>query len=168
MFVCTYLNFKMLLKVWKHNLKISPSSTHLECSVECQPPLSQSELQEELWWLRAVHFHAKIIHIQVNSDGNPKNMPEISKKSVGSVGKIVFLSRASLHSSLIILEFSKCSDGTNLQKKVPKISTKCGECCYHSFLWSLDNHLPTADARKSWGLVCTCIWKMADLSKWFR
>ena len=79
------------------------------------------------------HFHAKIIHIQVSSDGNPKNMPEISKISVGSVGKIVFLSRASLHSSLIILKFSKCSDGTNLQKICPKTSQGAGSVATTAF-----------------------------------
>ena len=60
-------------------------------------------------------------------------MPEISKKSVGSVGTIVFLSRASLHSSLIILEFSKCSDGTNLQKKCPKSLKSAGSVATTAF-----------------------------------
>ena len=60
-------------------------------------------------------------------------MPEISKKSVGSVGKIVFLSRASLHSSLIILKFSKCSDGTNLQKICPKTLQGAGSVATTAF-----------------------------------
>ena len=74
-------------------------------------------------------------------------MPEISKISVGSVGKIVFLSRASLHSSLIILKFSKCSDGTNLQKICPKTLQGAGSVATTAFYGP-------------W--IITCQWQMLE------
>ena len=53
-------------------------------------------------------------------------------------------------------------------KNMAKNSKKCGECWYHSVFWSLEHHLPMADAQKNPGLVHTCLWKIVDLSKWFR
>ena len=73
-------------------------------------------------------------------------MPEISKKSVGSVGKIVFLSRASLHSTLIILKFI-VQIGQTFKKICPKTLQGAGSVATTAFYGP-------------W--IITCQWQMLE------